>query len=167
MSNINKTVIRETALTSTTLEAAIKSGVVLSVLIAPTGVKLFCTMAIVQYPPLSEAAAKACAHNLRRAGVPFAAADKALNPTLATIPPAHLAGQQVVEKVYPKAQPATKPVMGAGAPEVAKPADKPAVMTISPEGEIVVKEEKKKAPRAPRARKEKKGGKPAAEQAVG
>lgn len=167
MSNINKTVVRNEALTSTVLEAAIKSGVVLSVLIAPQSVKLFCTMAIVQYPPLPEAAAKACAHNLRRAGVPFAAADKALNPTLATIPPAHLAGQPVVEKVYPAAQPATRPVLGAPAPEVAKPADKPVVLTISPEGEVVVKEEKKKDPRAPRERKEKKGGKPAAEQAVG
>lgn len=165
--NTNKTVIREVALTSVTLEAAIKSGVVLSVLIAPTSVKLFCTMAIVQYPALPEAAAKACAHNLRRAGVPFAAADKALNPTMATIPPAHLAGQQVVEKVYGPAQPATRPVVKpAGAPAPA-PAEEPVKLAPTAEGNLAPAPKKAKKARAPRAKKAKNTGESAAEQAVG
>lgn len=114
--NTNKIVIRSVALTSTILEAAIKSGVVLSVLITPTSVKLFCTMAIVQYPALSAAAAKACAHNMRRAGVAFAAADKELLPTLNSIPAEHLRGEAVVAKVYGPAAPATRPVVTLAAP---------------------------------------------------
>lgn len=160
--NINKTVIREVALTSTVLEAAIKSGVVLSVLIAPNAVKLFCTMAIVQYPALPEAAAKACAHNLRLAGVPFCAYDKALGGTLGSIPAEHLRGEAVQPKVYPKAQPATRPVVKAsGAPApVAEAKAEPAAPVAEPKAELPApvvepakdepapKEKKKRAPRA-------------------
>ena len=165
MNNITKNDNR--VLSLEIVDAAAKSGQVLSVLIAPAAVKFFCKAVIVEFKALPAEKNKALAVALRNRNILFCAYDKALGGTLGSIPAEHLRGEPVVAKVYPKAQPATRPVLGAPAPEVAKPADKPAAMTISPEGEIVVKEEKKKAPRAPRVRKEKKGGKPAAEQAVG
>lgn len=148
---INKTVVREVALTSTVLETAVKSGAVLSVLIAPNAVKLFCTMAIVQYPALPEAAAKACAHNLRIAGVPFSAYDKALRPTLGYIPAEHLRGEPVVAKVYPPAQPATRPVVkaaGAPAPVAEAKAELPPPVVEPAKDEPAPKEKKARAPRA-------------------
>jgi len=169
MSNINKTIVRTDTLTLDTLDKAVKSGVVLSVLIAPDSIKFFCTMAVVQFPGMPQDKQRAVAVALRNRSVPFCSADRTLGGTLQSIPPAHLEGKPVVAKVYGPAQPATRPVVkpGAPAPEAAKPAEEPVKLAQTADGELAPapkKEKKARAPRAPRASRAKKakGGEQAA-----
>lgn len=147
---INKTAIDARTLNLELLNKAREAGL-LSVLITEKEIRLFMPGVIVVFSPLSAEKTPILAQNLRGYKVPFAAQDKALKPTLGYIPAEHLAGQPVVAKVYPPAQPATRPVVkAAGAPapvaeakvELPPPAEEPAKDEPAP------KEKKKRAPRA-------------------
>lgn len=153
------------------VDNAAKSGQVLSALIAPTGVKFFCKAVIVEFKPLPAEKNVALAVALKNRGIPFCSFDKALGGTLGSIPAEHLRGEEVVAKVYPKAAPATRPVVkpGAPAPEPVKPAEEPVKLAPTAEGDLAPapKEKKAKAPRAPRTSRAKKAkGGEAAEQAA-
>lgn len=139
--NINKTVVRNTPVTLEIVDTAAKSGALLSVLIAPTSVKFFAKMAIVEYPALPAEKVKALAVALKNRSVPFCAYDKALGGTLGSIPAEHLRGEAVQPKVYPPAQPATRPVVTIEAPK----AEEPKVEEVKVEAP---KEEKPKTRRA-------------------
>ena len=153
MNNINKTVIDNRTLTLEIVDAAAKSGQVLSVLIAPAAVKFFCKAVIVEFGPLPAEKNVALAVALRNRNIPFCAYDKALGGTLGSIPAEHLRGEPVVAKVYPPAQPATRPVVkAAGAPApVAEAKAEPAAPVAEPAKDEPAPKEKK--PRAPRAKK--------------
>lgn len=146
---INNTKNDSRTLNTDLLNKAQEAGL-LSVLIAEKEIKLFLPQVIAVYAPLPAEKTAALASTLRFRKVPFAAHDKALKPTLGYIPAEHLAGQPVVAKVYPKAQPATRPVVkAAGAPapvaeaktELPPPVAEPAKDEPAPK-------EKKRAPRA-------------------
>lgn len=141
MSNNNKTVIDNRTLNLEIVDAAAKSGQVLSVLIAPAAVKFFCKAVIVEFKPLPEEKNVALAVALRNRAIPFCAFDKALGGTLGSIPAEHLRGEAVQPKVYPPAQPATRPVVTIKAPK----AEEPKVKEVKVEAP---KEEKPKTPRA-------------------
>lgn len=143
--NINKTVVRNTPVTLEIVDTAAKSGALLSVLIAPTSIKFFAKMAIVEYPALPAEKVKALAVALKNRSVPFCAYDKALGGTLGSIPAEHLRGEAVQPKVYPPAQPATRPVVkaaGAPAPVVEAKAELPAPAAEQVKDEPAPKEKK-------------------------
>lgn len=145
MNSINKTVIDSRILSLEIVDAAAKSGQVLSVLIAPAGVKFFCKAVIVEFKPLPAEKVKALAVALKNRSVPFCAYDKALGGTLGSIPAEHLRGEAVVAKVYPPAQPATRPVVkaaGAPAPVVEAKAELPAPAAEQAKDEPAPKEKK-------------------------
>lgn len=155
--NTNKTVIDSRTFNTELLNKAQEAGL-LSVLIAPTQIRLFLPTVVVQYAPLPADKTLALASTLRFRSIPFAAADKALKPTINYIPAEHLRGEAVVEKIYPPAKPATRPVMPAKAelpapaPAEAKAELPPVEAPVAQNEQPAKKEKKPRAPRAPRNR---------------
>lgn len=123
----------------------------LSVLITEKEIRLFLPQVIAAYAPLPADKTAALASTLRFRKVPFAAQDKALKPTLGSIPAEHLRGEAVVAKIYPKAKPATRPVV--------KAADAPAPVAeakAEPAGSAAEPAKDEPAPKEKKAKQSKK-----------